>query len=330
MKPNPRVDAGGDAPAGEAAIEAAALRWLVRRDRGLTEAETQDFNAWLRAESRHAQAVAKLAALWSSMDQLQALAARSGSEPDPDLLARPSRPARWRWPVLVAVAAAGLAVIWALVPPIKPVAPAVAVSAPSALAHRLTLADGSVVELGPGSRIEEHFTVTERRVQLVQGEATFHVMKNPHRPFVVSAGFLSVRAVGTIFEVRLAPTQVHVSVSEGKVWAGPDWNGRELGAGMISADRFIVAGQAADFSSAVLEASLDLVFSGEPLANVVAQLNRHNRIQLVIRDPATAALRIGGRIRADNEAGFLRLLDSSFGVKAQAQGDDELVLSKSK
>jgi transmembrane sensor len=62
----------------------------------------------------------------------------------------------------------------------------------------------------------------------------------------------------------------------------------------------------------------------------VAQLNRHNRIQLVIGDPATAALRIGGRIRADNEAGFLRLLDSSFGVKAQAQGDDELVLSKSK
>ena len=41
--------------------------------------------------------------------------------------------------------------------------------------------------------------------------------KDPERPFLVSAGEVTVRAVGTAFDVRLAPTAVEVLVTEGVI-----------------------------------------------------------------------------------------------------------------
>ena len=59
------------------------------------------------------------------------------------------------------------------------------------------LDDGTVVELNGGAEIEVQFTAAERRLRLVRGEAHFQVAKNPLRPFVVEAGGVAVRAVGT-------------------------------------------------------------------------------------------------------------------------------------
>ena len=83
--------------------------------------------------------------------------------------------------------------------------------------ERLTLEDGSVVELNHGGKLEIDFSSETRRVRLVRGEANFTVAKNPERPFVVNAGGVDVRAVGTVFNVRLAREAVEVVVSEGRV-----------------------------------------------------------------------------------------------------------------
>ena len=130
--------------------------------------------------------------------------------PDPDLLQRPvaslAAPARAKiiWLGSLALAAAA-AVAVMLVRPAKTIAPAVA--APPVFAARIeqrTLEDGSVVEsLNRGAEIAVNFTPGERRVALLKGEANFEVAKNKERPFIVSAGGVDVRAVGTAFNVRL-------------------------------------------------------------------------------------------------------------------------------
>jgi transmembrane sensor len=83
--------------------------------------------------------------------------------------------------------------------------------------ERVVLADGSVVELNGNSEVRIDFVPQERRVALVRGEAHFTVAHDSARPFVVGAGQVFVRAVGTAFNVRRATAAVEVLVTEGKV-----------------------------------------------------------------------------------------------------------------
>lgn len=81
----------------------------------------------------------------------------------------------------------------------------------------LTLVDGSTVELNARSRIKVQYTKGERRIELFEGQALFHVAKNKLRPFVVQTGDTRVRAVGTSFDVYRAKSGTVVTVVEGRV-----------------------------------------------------------------------------------------------------------------
>jgi transmembrane sensor len=58
----------------------------------------------------------------------------------------------------------------------------------------------------------------------------------------------------------------------------------------------------------------------------VAEFNRYNREKIVIGDPAIATVRIGGNFRANNLAGFVRLLEDGFSIHVQRR-DDEITLT---
>lgn len=81
----------------------------------------------------------------------------------------------------------------------------------------LTLADGSVVTLNTESQIKVDFSATERLIELRTGEAFFRVAHEASRPFFVEAKDAIVRAVGTQFNVRIAPQDTVVSVVDGVV-----------------------------------------------------------------------------------------------------------------
>jgi len=68
---------------------------------------------------------------------------------------------------------------------------------------RTILPDGSTVWLNAGSRIryEPGFSGPLREVTL-QGEAFFDVVKQPGRPFIVHAGDLHIKVLGTAFNVK--------------------------------------------------------------------------------------------------------------------------------
>jgi len=81
----------------------------------------------------------------------------------------------------------------------------------------ITLADGSTVDLNARSQLRIEFSNTERRVELLTGQALFQVAKDRQRPFIVHSGVTIVRAVGTQFDVYRKEFDTTITVLEGRV-----------------------------------------------------------------------------------------------------------------
>ncbi len=187
----------------------------------------------------------------------------------------------------------------------------------------VVLPDRSIVELNTQSEIRLAFTATERRVELVRGEAFFDVSKDPARPFIVATDLATARAVGTRFSMYRTPTGTVVTVAEGRVLV------RDALAATDS------LAESADFAGAVevipgtqAEARLDrsvqlrqadverslawrqrkLIFNGEPLWSVVDEFNRYNSPPLVIVDPRQRDQRISGVFGANDPDSLIDFL----------------------
>ncbi|MBI5424007.1 MAG: FecR domain-containing protein [Opitutae bacterium] len=315
------------------AIVAAASTWLAQRDRGFTPEEQDAYLQWLREDERHGAAVARLEKAWSALDALAEWKPEHSQKPNPDLLAVPRR-RFWRWAGAALAVAAVVTFALVLVRPFDTASKTVSVLRSSELR---TLADGSVVELNKDAEIAVDYTATERRIKLVRGEAYFTVAKNPDRPFIVTAGGVRVRAVGTVFNVRLDGSAVDVLVTEGKVRIDPpkpeepELQGA-LNAAMVGArERTSVnAAVPTPLAPVVIEATSDeiesalswqgmrLNFKDTPLDEAVKEFNRYNQeTRIVVADRRIAKLPLGGKFRADNADAFVRLLELTSGVHAE-------------
>jgi transmembrane sensor len=341
-----------------AAVAQAAADWVVRHDRGLTTDEALAFAVWQAADPRHGAEFSRISGAWQAMDRIGAVPSLAAMAEAAEVNARARRIRRQSWRragILAAAAAAVLiagAISWRHWP--RPAAPAaVAVEAEAghylvlaSTAHRLALADGSVAELNGDSGVVADFVPAERRVKLVRGEAHFHVAKNPARPFIVSAGPITVQAVGTAFDVRLEAGAVEVLVTEGKVALGAATSLPEPGAAPIPTGGTLVAGDRAVVhleSGREISVTVDhpatrevdqtlawentrLVFDRTPLDQVVDAFNRFNTRQLVLSDSSLKVRTLTGTFRADNLTGFVRLLGASVDVEAQPGDDQRMVL----
>lgn len=83
--------------------------------------------------------------------------------------------------------------------------------------REVLLADGSIVQVDPGSSLRVRLTAQTRRVRLERGRAMFRVAHDSARPFLVEADGVIVRAVGTVFGVERQREGVMITVAEGKV-----------------------------------------------------------------------------------------------------------------
>lgn len=332
---------------------AAAADWLARRDRGLTAAEQDDYLQWLASDPRHPALMARQEAAFALMRRLARWQPGGGGEPNPDLFARVPAPRSRRW-VPWAAAAAALAVIaggWLFrrVPEARPVPPAADQAALATgflrVNERRALPDGSLVELKDGSRVDVEFSPEFRRVRL-QGEAHFTVAKDRARPFIVEAGGVAVRAVGTAFNVRLEAGAVDVLVTEGRVSVEP-MSAASAGE-PAPAPAFVEARQRTVVPLAPTAAAPEVVsvtpeqvrealawqaprlqFFDTPLGEAVAEFNRRNpAYRLVLRDAELARVRIGGTFRIDNVEGFVRLLEVTLGIRGEAAGNGEIELRR--
>lgn len=83
----------------------------------------------------------------------------------------------------------------------------------------LTLNDGTVLYLNSYTRLRYpiEFAKTERKIYLLEGEAYLKVVRNEHKPFIVSVKEHEVRVLGTTFNVSAYDSSLQVTLVEGKV-----------------------------------------------------------------------------------------------------------------
>ena len=335
------------------AQEAAA--WVLRSDRGLTGSEQDEFSSWLAADPRHGEQLARHRRHWNRLDRLAQWRPEHGARPNPDLLAPPlpGRRRAWRFVAVPLAAAAAIAfALWLLQPARDAAAErpaAIATATPADPSASRVLEDGTVVDLNRGAILTTRYSPAERRVILERGEAHFAVTKNPGRPFIVQAGGVDVRAVGTAFNVRIDAAAVEVLVTEGRVQLGgiPGSPGAGDAPAPDTPPPVLEARQRAVVSRSVTPPppQIDTLTRGEiervlawqqrlldfnatPLREIVAEFNRRNVVQLVVSDAELASVRISAAFRSDNIEGFVSLLEAGFGARAERRGDTEIVLRR--
>lgn len=335
--PAPRVEA----------IDEQAAAWLVRRQDGLSAHEEAAFQAWLDVDPRHARALERMASVWQQLDTLPAeqIAARRGDLPVPaPWSSAPSSRRAW----LAGSARAGLAlsvvggawVGWAHWHQ-QPVF-AQSFATIRGQQQELSLPDGSRLQLDTDTRAEVTIYRDRREVVLAGGQASFSVERDPERPFIVQAGALRVRVVGTRFSVRhtgvgLGAVGASVSVESGHVrvqaraaGAQADTEAVDLRAGQgvaMTADGSLAPLATQEARAALAWRERRLVLDDTPLPAVLAEFDRYLDTRLVIADPAVARLRLTGHFDLNQFNAFKRALPQVLPVRLVARADGRTELA---
>lgn len=326
-------------------IEATAAQWLMRhRSESWTDTDQQELDAWLHESTFHRVAFLRLDVVWQQIGRLNALGAgvtagmvpppgtwSSGSAVSAASAIEPDKSrARGLSKRLSALAASVfLAVLGGIYVIIVHRHGADEYMTAVGELRTVKLADGSEVTLNTATRIRAYLRSRERRIDMDAGEAYFVVARDPSRPFVINVANTTVMAVGTQFSVRQSSADVQVLVTEGRVRLSSPSAATGLptmvGAGTVAQimNSGVLVRPASPTEADQLSAwrSGFLIFRDTPLAQAVAELNRYQLRELVIADPAIAAIRIGGKFRCANVDSFLALLQEGFPVTVERNRD---------
>ncbi|MGN7999226.1 FecR family protein [Sphingomonas sp. 22176] len=284
--------------------EAAAL-WVARMDADTWgEADEAALQRWLAEDPRRHGLLLRAQALWQ-VPHIEPHAAAVEDEAPVDAGTRGWR-RRGVLGGLLAASAAGI--VGALLLPGRGVGYVTKLGE----IRRVPLVDGSVMTINSGTELQVRIAKRAREVELAQGEAWFEVAEDAARPFVVAAGKVRAKAIGTAFSVRKRDNGVEVLVTEGVVetWSdGEEAQRVRLSAGQCALinDHAIVHYEtdkpsAVDRALAWRSGMIDL--DGTTLADAADEFNRYNDRQIVIADPDAAGERFDGLFRINDPEGF--------------------------
>lgn len=185
-----------------------------------------------------------------------------------------------------------------------------------------TLMDGSVIALNRHSSLTALLDGKKRRVSL-NGEAFFHVAKNPDQPFTVAVKTVEITVVGTQFNVdnRSDSTKVIVTVEEGKVKVESGGQVVFLAAGEqavidCGSNKILKYGVAPPNSTANIKGWVDhrFVFDDVPLAEVVAVLQKAYDTKITLENPALAQCRLRARFNDEPIDRVMQLIAETFSL----------------
>ncbi|BCA56603.1 sensor [Nitrospira sp. KM1] len=192
--------------------------------------------------------------------------------------------------------------------------------------RQISLPDGSTVFLNTASAIALRFDDHARRVELLSGEALFVAAPkqgSESRPFVVTGGEGSVRALGTQFIVRRFEHADELTVIEHSVEVSVDRHTQ------AAAPVIVEAGQRVRYDGrsgpgSVADVNIEqvtswqrgrLLFDRMPLAEVIAEINRYRRGRIVIMNSDLATRRVSGVVMIDKVDDSLSIIASELGAR---------------
>jgi transmembrane sensor len=328
--PDSRARPAGAGQDDDAVAEQAA-QWIVALT-GDDEAECAraraGFEAWQRADPRHATAARDMEQL---LDRMQAVRGGVGG-------GRPARAAldaavatgraraglrrvRRAGAALVLAAALGLPAWMALHawPPAYLVAD---MHTGTGQWQTHTLADGTRITLASGSAVNLRYDPGRRAVELVRGEILVDVAHDAARPFLVETAQGSVRALGTRFVVDRQADATVLSMLESRVAvqaAAPQPEGGASAATVEAGQRVRITARGLGPVEAIDARALaqawqrhQLVVSDQPMAEVLDALDRYRPGHIRYDREQIRHLRVSAVLPLDDTDRALQLLLSSF------------------
>lgn len=330
-----------------------ACEWFIEfRTREASAATRERFDAWLRHSPAHIQAYLEVAAAWAELPtqvaadrlDIEALIARArasdadnvviplaarGAQAPHSKQTEPSNDRRRFVPGRALAAGIAAALL---------IAGAVGwfnwrgrdtYTTGIGEQRTIRLADDSIVDLNARSSIRVRFSTSERIIDLVEGQALFHVARDPNRPFIVRSDNTAVRAVGTQFDVYRKDDGLVVTVIEGRVAVIPPSmapataSGNTGTAPVAGETEFLSAGEQltvtpkraapkphhANVGAATAWVQHRLVFDETPLSEVAEEFNRYSVRRLIIDDDELSRKTLSGAYSSSDPAsliGFLR------------------------
>lgn len=327
-------------------IESEAVQWFVRLDRGeVTPVEQAEFERWYACSIEARDAFQAVQQLWQA--DLGLLAGASSRQAADNDIYEHSQAVEQKSRFLPRQAAIAASLFLAVAMGTLAVQHKASESEVSRSTYltgateqqRITLPDGSMVIVNTSSRFATVFDDKARRVEFAAGEAHFVVAKDAGRPFIVTTPSGTATAIGTEFSVRVSDSGVDVLVTEGRVAVAKKKGSNSFGRASRTVE--VVAGQTVSMpmqpaalavkslSPDSLERQIDwqdgtLSFRGEPLAEVVASIERHSNLQIEIEGEELGSERIYASYRIGEVEPLREALEIAAGIESQWIGANKL------
>lgn len=334
-----------------------AALWLGRVEEGLDPEQERAFQAWLASAPEHGAAWRAVASAWKEAAALADVfpkgkaAEVSSSSPSQGrkyaLAPRPSlRAMTAGWLCLLSF----VVLLGLITRTPDPSDLASAVRTEVGEQRTVALPDGSSATLNTATEVRFFSDDQIRRLELERGEVFLEVAKDPARPFWVITSAGNIRVTGTAFSVYLRdPQSLEVVVEEGEVQVSPlTASGTEAEAdrGAPRSTSSVVAIRPGDrallqegfatveaLSIGEVKTALAwrdglVMFTGEPLEEVVQHVGRYTDLEIKISDPEIASQPIGGHFRVGEIHSLLTSLEMIFGISATPQDPQTYVLSR--
>lgn len=310
----------------QGAMHEQACQWIARlRSETASEADYEAFALWLAASPEHRAAMDAMLNLWDDLAVVRYLPAAEA----------PKSSSRRRWFASGLALAACLCLALVLSPRLS--------QGPDILHYQTrigeqlstNLEDGSSVRLNTDTSLDINFDYQHRLLTLHRGEAFFQVAHDPERPFIVEAGSLEVRALGTAFSVKRKGDSSVVTVTEGVVRVTernapvsrppqtellyPDQQLAGLREGLGEIMRI-------DADSQLAWRDGKLIAEDMPLAVLVDELSRYHPQRIFIAEPHTAQQTVSGVFRLEDLDSILLALEHTAKVRSVTLDDGSIQL----
>ncbi|OPX39907.1 MAG: hypothetical protein B1H13_08730 [Desulfobacteraceae bacterium 4484_190.3] len=322
-----------------------AAQWFARsRAEDFSKDERDQFESWLEADAAHRAAFEEMEKTW------QEVGAIFSPAPLPGKRLVPRRSYLFQWPrfQLVGLAAMFLLVIstfffraeitnyWTLI-----MGEEITYRTEIGEIQKITLKDGSRLEINGHSSVTVRFSKWRRKVDLPEGEVFFQVAYNPQRPFQIKSHRGMVRVLGTAFHVRSRNGRVAVDVEDGRVHVTTD---PERNSGILRRGVVIKGGEGVDYNwsgrmATKRVARLDevsawrqgkIVFRSRRLWEVLQELQHYHRVKLALLDKELWNSRFTGTFNSHDLNEILEAIKVAFSLSSEIAPDGTVVLMSKK
>jgi transmembrane sensor len=326
-------------------LHTTAWNWVLRlRDERASPEELAAWWLWYEADARHREAFEEMRTFWQQTGRL----VESGRGVDVAMLladtapastSNIARPRAWRRTALATFAAAAAIAVVAVGLTLHQRPIGMSASPAMPLVRESRLSDGSTLTLAANSSVTDHFNSQERVLVMHgnAGEAFFAVAKNPARPFIVKVDDVQVRAVGTAFNIRRANDRVVITVTEGIVdtYLQPHDSRARTNTVRVGAGNEVTWNVAGTKEPQVTPIAVShatawqkgrLEYWNEPLASVIADVNRYSQRPVRLADPGIGGILYSGTVFTSDIDAWTQALPRVFPVDVETRADGEVVL----